>query len=267
MAPSDSSPVKTPTPRKRSTGFPVVSLPDAAKVLREAGKYGFEHSISAFAQHMGHTTTNSGAFRQRLSAFRDWKLITGRGETIVFTDVAKTIALPTDAQAERDALQSAFMNCDVFAKLYEIVAKDQAIPATGLGNTAVHQLHISPSAVERFTASFVESAVTAGLAKAENGQVVLLDPSSTTEQFDEIGSGDVVSSGRQADAARGRVRSTQALPVVHQEWTLPAGAVVFEVRLDQPLPADVFGLLGIVVQHAETLADRLRELLAVTPDD
>lgn len=267
MASSDSSPAKTAAPRKRSTGFPVVSLPDAAKVLREAGKYGFEHSISAFAQHMGHTTTNSGAFRQRLSAFRDWKLITGRGETIVFTDVAKTIALPTDAQAERDALQSAFMNCDVFATFYESVAKDQPIPAHGLGNAAVHKLHISPTAVERFTSSFVDSAITAGLAEVENGQVVLHEPGDVREQSDETASENTPSRNRGSEGERGRVRPMQALPVVHQEWTLPAGAVVFEVRLDQPLPADVFGQLGIVVQHAEKLAGRLRELLAVTPDD
>ena len=47
--------------RKPTTGFPIVPLPEAAKIIREAGKYGFEHSVSAFARFMGHSSTNSGA--------------------------------------------------------------------------------------------------------------------------------------------------------------------------------------------------------------
>lgn len=266
MTTSDSSASKSQVRRKRSTGFPVVSLADAAKVLSEAGKYGFEHTTSAFAQHMGHTTTNSGAFRQRLAAFRDWKLITGRGDTLYFTDVAKTIALPADEQARQSALQSAFMSCEVFAKLYDTAAKGQPMPPSGLGTTAVHQLQIASSAVERFATSFVESAVTAGLAEVEDGLVVLLEPGSSHDMADGFEPEAFEHRKQRADGVRGEVRKTQALPVVHQEWRLPAGAVVFEVLLDQPIPADVFGQLGAVVEKAEELATRLRELLAVPPD-
>ena len=42
------------------------------------------------------------------------------------------------------------------------------------------------------------------------------------------------------EPVRGRLRDTQAPAVVHQEGALPAGAVIFEVRLDQPVPAAVF---------------------------
>ena len=41
--------------RKRSRGFPVVPLSEAAQILKEAGKYGFEHSTASFAAHMGHS--------------------------------------------------------------------------------------------------------------------------------------------------------------------------------------------------------------------
>lgn len=248
--------------RKPGTGFPIVPLPDAAKIVREAGKYGFEHSVSAFARYMGHTTTNSGAFRQRLAAFRDWKLIAGRGDTIVFTDTAKTIALPPDARAERDALQTAFMNCAVFASLYDGVTKGQPVQAQGLGAKAVHELGISPGAMDRFTASFIDSAVAAGLAEADNGQVVLLDPGGAPEPADSDPDDEPDHEEPRPEQTRGRGRLTQAPPVVHQEWTLPAGSVVFEVRLDRPLPAGVFGQLGAVVQEVESLADRLRELVA-----
>lgn len=248
--------------RKPGTGFPVVSLPEAAKIVQEAGKYGFEHSVSAFARYMGHATTNSGAFRQRLAAFRDWKLIAGRGDTVVFTDTAKTIALPPDARAERDALQTAFMNCVVFASLYDGVNKGQPVEARGLGAKAVHELGISPGAVDRFTSSFIDSAVAAGLAEADDGQIVLLDPGAASSLGDGDRHEEPDDEGPGPEPPRGRVRLTQAPPVVHQEWTLPAGAVVLEVRLDRPLPAGVFAQLGAVVQEVEALADRLRELVA-----
>lgn len=250
------------TRRKPSTGFPVVSLPEAAKIVREAGRYGFEHSISAFARYMGHSTTNSGAFRQRLAAFRDWKLIAGRGDTIVFTDTAMTIAVPPDARAERNALQTAFMNCAVFASLYEAVTKGQPVQAQGLGAKAVHELKVSPTAVDRFTSSFIDSAVAAGLAESDNGQVVLLDPGSLSEPQGEDRDEEPEGEEPRPETARSRVRLMQAPPVVHQEWTLPAGAVVFEVRLDRPLPAAAFAQVGAVVHEVEALADRLRELVA-----
>lgn len=245
--------------RKPSTGFPVVPLPEAAKIIREAGKYGFEHSISAFARYMGHSTTNSGAFRQRLAAFRDWKLIAGRGDTVVFTDNAKSIAVPPDRAAELEALQTAFMNCTVFSSLYENVTKGQLVEAQHLGAKAVHELGVSPSALDRFTSSFIDSAVAAGLAEAENGEIVLLDAGAApeSESVDEDGENDDVP----ATPARGRTRTGGGSPVVRQEWSLPSGSVLFEVRLDRPLPAALFAQLGSVVEQVEALASGLEELL------
>jgi hypothetical protein len=253
--------------RKPTAGFPVVPLPEAAKIIREAGKYGFEHSVSAFARYMGHSTTNSGAFRQRLAAFRDWKLIAGRGDTIVFTDTAKTIAVPPDARAEREALQTAFMNCVIFAALYEGVAHGQAIEAQNLGAKAVHELGVAPNAIDRFTASFTESAVAAGLAEADNGEFVLLEAGLGAEPPEVDDGADDEPPVASVDANRGRVRAAQAPPVVHQAWTLPGGAVVFEVRLDRPLPAGVFAQVGAVVEQIESLADRLRDLVTDPADD
>jgi hypothetical protein len=246
--------------RKPSTGFPVVALPEAAKIIKEAGKYGFEHSVSAFARYMGHSTTNSGAFRQRLAAFRDWKLIAGRGDTVVFTDTAKTIAVPPDARSEREALQTAFMNCAVFAALFEGVTKGRSVDAQNLGAKAVHELGISPSAVERFAASFVDSAVAAGLAETNNGQIVLVEPDATVESADVGDDFEVEAELPRTDLTRGRMTGASVPPVVHQEWALPAGSVLFEIRMRRPLPAAVFVQVGSVVQEIEALATRLREL-------
>ena len=246
--------------RKRATGFPVVSLAEAAAILKEAGKYGFDHSSAAFATYMGHSTTNSGAFRQRLAAFRDWKLIAGRGDSLAMTDIARVIAHPTEDDAERRAMQSAFMNSPVFFKLYEESAKGKALAAAQLGNRAVLNLGVAPGSKDKFVQSFTESAVAAGLAALnEDGQIVLepLDagtdggqPSSEDQSLDNPQTVQS-SSGRTQPAAR------QGTPVVHQAWAIDGGSIVFEIRADKPLPATAFATVGEVVASLEHLAETL----------
>ncbi len=181
---------------------------------------------------------------------------------MVFTDTAKTIALPPDSAAERDALQTAFMNCTVFTTLYEGVAKGRPVEAQLLGAKAVHELGISPGAADRFAESFIESAIAAGLAEADNDHVVLRDPGATMRSPDSSADEGVEFPEAGLGSGSPRVRLPQAPPVVRQEWKLPAGAVVLEVRLDRPLPAGLFAQVGAVAQEVEALADRLRHLPA-----
>ena len=252
---------RPPAPRrKRATGFPVVSLAEAAAILKEAGKYGFDHSTAAFATYMGHSTTNSGAFRQRLAAFRDWKLIAGRGNSLAMTDIARVIAHPTDDDAEHRALQTAFLNSPVFFKLYDESAKGQPLAPGPLGNRAVLNLGVAPGSKDKFVQSFVDSAVAAGLASLnEDGQVVLapLDvgagegQQSSEEQFLDSPQPVQSSSARTQPAAR------QGTPVVNLTWAIGGGSIVFEIRTDKPLPATAFATVGEVVASLEHLAETL----------
>lgn len=246
--------------RKRTTGFPVVSLAEASTILKEAGKYGFDHSTAAFATYMGHSTTNSGAFRQRLAAFRDWKLIAGRGDRLAMTDIARVIAHPTDDDTERRALQTAFMNSPVFFRLYDESAKGKPLAPGPLGNRAVTNLGVAPGSKDKFVQSFTDSAVAAGLASLnEDGQVVLgpLDAGadagqqSSEKQFFDDAQPVQTSSGRTQAAGR------QGTPVVHQTWTITGGSIVFEIRTDKPLPAAAFATVGEVVASLEHLAETL----------
>lgn len=245
--------------RSRGTGFPIVPLPEAVGIIREAGKYGFEHSVSAFARYVGHSTTNSSAFRQRLAAFRDWNLVTGRGDTVAFTDTARTIALPRDATAE----QAALMNCAVFVSLYERVSKGQKVDAQRLGAIAVHDLGVSRTSSDRFTASFVASAVAAGLARdADDGRLILLDLEHV-EQDDAL----LVPAGDDGEDHTPRpIAAPRAQPVIRQEWEVTGGSVLIELRLDRPLPASLFSAVGAVVKEAEALAKALGEHAAGRAD-
>lgn len=251
--------------RKKSTGFPVVSLAEAAEILKEAGKYGFEHPTAAFASYMGHSTTNSGAFRQRLAAFRDWKLIAGRGDSLAMTDIARMIALPTDDAAERRALQAAFVNCAVFFKLYEQSAKGQPLAEERLGGRAVHELGVAPSSKDKFVQSFADSASVAGLAQRTDDGLVLLALDSEDEEegetsvprqppFHPHGAG---TGGDTSPAVRPVSQRAPAMPVVHQTWDIAGGRITFEIRTAEPLPASAFATVGEVVASLERLAETL----------
>lgn len=246
--------------RKRATGFPVVSLAEAAAILKEAGKYGFDHSTAAFATYMGHSTTNSGAFRQRLAAFRDWKLIAGRGDSLAMTDIARVIAHPTDDDAERRAMQSAFMNSPVFFKLYEESAKGKPLAAAQLGNRAVLNLGVSPGSKDKFVQSFTESAVAAGMAALnEDGQIVLEPLDAGTDGGQPSSEDRSLDNPQAAQSSSGRIQpaARQGTPVVHQAWAIDGGSIVFEIRTDKPLPATAFATVGEVVASLEHLAETL----------
>lgn len=258
--------------RKKGTGFPVVSLSEAASILKEAGKYGFEHSTAAFATYMGHSTTNSGAFRQRLAAFRDWKLIAGRGDSLAMTDIARMIALPADDVAERRALQAAFMNSPVFFKLYDGSAKGQPLATGPLSGRAVHDLGVAPSSKDKFVQSFSESAIAAGLAeRTDDGHLVLLPLEAEGALADEVHPDLQAQTSGFDPVAVSRPQSPPhhaALPVVHQAWDIDGGVITFEIRTATPLPATAFVTVGEVVASLERLATTLvSELVADTSDE
>lgn len=266
---ADNSDVKRPR-RKRGTGFPVMSLSEAARILKEAGKYGFEHPAPAFASYMGHSTTNSGAFRQRLSAFRDWELITGRGDMLTMTEVARLIAVPTDATAERRAMQEAFANCAVFARLYEQSAKGQPLNPDRLGGRAVHELGVTPGSASKFVESFVESALAAELAELnEDGDVVLWgSENGAATEAAAVETPYPPQPSAETSAIRGpAAQSVSAAPTIRQLWSIDSGEILFELRSAKALPASAFTAIGEAVAKLEALAGSLgSEARAESPE-
>ena len=253
--------------RKRGTSYPTASLLETAQILKSAAKYGFEHHIDSFADYMGHSTTNSGAFRQRLAAFRDWGLIEGRGDTLTMTNVARVIALPPDAASEREALQQAFKNCAVFAGLYEKMAKGQPLDRDGLAAQAVHSCGVLPPKANRFVRSFVDSLVAAQLAEVdEQGHVVLLEHGSTDGADQTVPEREVVDTAlSEAPDPSTLPRSvgsqplTEQAPTIRQSWGFADGEITLEVRSVRALPATAFAAIGDVVTKLEGLAASLSE--------
>jgi hypothetical protein len=167
--------------RKRGAGFPIVPLSECVEVLRTAGKHGNEHSSAAFATYLGHSTPNSGSFKSRLASFRDWKFIANAtGNRVVFTDLGRRIAHPTDPAKEKRDLQEAFENCTIFMRAWDEAAKGVPMWPVVLGNLGV-QLGVSPVSKEQFAESLIESAAAAGFAELDGDQVIFIRPTDDVE--------------------------------------------------------------------------------------
>jgi hypothetical protein len=243
-------------------GFPTLALPDAAEAVRRAAKYGTVHSESSLAGHLGHKTTNSGPFKQKLAALRDWGLIAGKGDQLSLTETGLAIALPTNPESEAAALRTAFFNSDVFAKTYQAVSKNIALDRTTLGNTAVRNQGVAPTSKDDFVKSLTASAITAGLAEAVDETKVqfLVGVPAVEAGLDSVPE-DVRHAADRPSLQRGEARAStveyEARPVLRQVWPTEYGQVILEIRSSRPLLATEFAQIGKVVAECQHLADQM----------
>lgn len=234
--------------RRRGKGFPIVPLADAVDVLREAGKYNTEHSLTAFASYMGHTSTTSGAFKRGFAAFRDWKLIAVDGKKVKMTELGRRVAIPPDPAKEQEDIRQVFLGCEIFASTYRNSAKGVTLDPGTIANNAVHEQGISVVSKQLFAKSFTESATAAGLAEAVgDGKIRLLaEPSSAPAAGADR--------GEPATKLQERRVNTSGAPVLRQPWRVKGGELVFEVWLDRPLPVQAFGKLETIARAVEELS-------------
>lgn len=263
-AKTPTTPLPTRT-RQRSAGFPVLSLLDAAEVLRKAGKLGTTHTLSSLAGLMGHRTTNSGPFKSKLAALRDWGVIDGRGDKFSLTAIGLAIALPTDSENEANGLREAFFHCEIFARTYRAVVKNKDVEITSLANTAVHNYGVASAAKNDYARSLITSAVAAGLAELVGDKAVRFLPEpadgepvalvSTVPQTGSVPSATVVAGVTTVRSFDGEVMR----PVLRQVWPTESGQVVVEIRSARPLRAEEFNQVARVVTEVQALAALMGE--------
>lgn len=256
---------KSSSLRKRGASFPQVALPSAIEIIKTAGAYGREHSIQAIAGYLGHQTPNSGPFKQKLAAFREWGLLSGSGDRLTITDLGWAIAHPENEQAERHAFQEAFKNSSLFCSLYDNCARNQPIKVEGLANQAVTQHGVSASAKKKFIESFKESAVAAGLAVLEGNDAIKFLPAvdpANDDLANDVEEEPLIDSPVPPDQGGVPVKDVKKqrkghTPLLTQKWVSDDGAIVFEVHGTSALSSKSFEQLGKVVSELEKLASQL----------
>lgn len=99
--------------------YPEIDAQEAVKIadvlVNEFG--GEATSEEAFAQELGHKSTQSGAYRSKMADARKWGIVSSRG--VEATELAYRLANPRDRAAEEEALFEMYYNVEVLRDLYE----------------------------------------------------------------------------------------------------------------------------------------------------
>lgn len=241
----------------RGVGFPVLPLDAAATVLHQAGKYGFQHSLDAFAHYLGSSTTNSGSFKRKIASLKDFKLVTVSRESVAITPVGQRIAMPVDEGDEKVAIREAFESCRVFAHLYDLSAKGVELDLEMLGNSAVRNLRVGAPSRSKFIESFARSAVAAGLARREGSALVLQPPSQQVTEPGWPSTSQEPEKESLAEATRTRETSRSVPVALSQTWQAGEFELSFEVSSPHPLPAAAYARVAEVVSAISSLGEAL----------
>jgi hypothetical protein len=261
---SSEEPAKKASPSKRGVGFPSVTLPAAVEIVRKAGQHGGDHSLTAFAGYAGHTTPNSGPFKAKLAALKDWRLVSSNGDRVFLTELGKDFALAESPMDEMDHLRESYLGCRIFKQFYDDTAKGIPQKTEQLERRAGLTYGVSAASKEVFVNSLVVSAIAAGLAEAgdDNQTVTFLSVQAASddesdEQVDDDHPTEVntrtLSRQRKSSATEDNLQTA----VVRQAWPIDGGEVILSVNSSRPIPADAFALIGEAVTAASKLADRL----------
>lgn len=251
---------------RRGKGFPTMDLLSAAETIAMVGGNGADLPVSAFAQYLGHSTANSGPFKSKLAAFRDWSLVTTKNGRVMLTPLGKDFAKAEDPKADAGLLRRAFDSCKVFKDFYDNQAKGVPIKRDVLGKRATLDLNVSATSQDKFVTTLVDSATAVGLASpdSEAGTVTFAaapaaepeEPNSSQDEETEVEAQGATGTTTTQQARTPHATATgPAAPVVlRQVWPTASGEVVLAVHSTEPLPASAFGLVGDAVKAAEELA-------------
>ena len=257
--------------RKRSAGFPQLPLRESVEAIITIGQHGAKHSQDAAAAYLGHSTANSGAFRNKLAALRDWGLLArGDRDRVMLSDLAQNLVLQApDHEDARDLLLAAFESCRVFGMLFHDSAKDTPLDMQRLRTVVVMRHGVTSEHADRFVDSFVESVVYARLGTFDGSRVTLherdtafaqaSDERERVEEAPRTVAATTSEAARVASSASAMPEVTEsATPVaVRQTWPIVGGEIEFIIRTSNPLPPTVYTLVAKMAEVAAEMQSKL----------
>lgn len=264
----DGSKATKHTRRAAGVGFPSMPLGDAVSLVKKIASYGNTHTDAAVASFLGHSTANSGPFRSKIAAMRDYGLIAGRGGELTVSPLALEIVHPGLDADPQASLRAAFGKCKLFTTVFDALPKDVELEISGLANTAMHNHGVASQSKDTFAASFVKSGVLAGLVEELDESRVRI-PANGAASSPENSDEDEDSSEQNRQDAVGetpdpRARVIQRMvpveasnAVVNHSWPIDGGVVRFTIESSKTLPATAYGVIGAVIEAGDKLAEML----------
>lgn len=165
---------KRPRSEVKFPGYTMADSIAVADVIHKKG--GGACTIDELAAHLGYGGTNNGAFLTRVGAARTFGFIDKSGDKFVLTQLAQSILMPVYDWMSKEALVKAFLNVELFRKVYEEYKGKQLPPEFGLKNALKTMFKVVPKSVERAYRVLMESADTAGFFETRNSRTHLILP-------------------------------------------------------------------------------------------
>jgi hypothetical protein len=155
--------------RERSTRYPGVPLAESVELCRFIEGHGLDGLTAAdVATALGYKNIKTNTFSARLSAARQFGLLTLRDEGYSLTPLARSILHPVDPADTPRLYRQALMEPPLYTELSAQFAEKKLPDANILGNVLYHNHQIIASAKQAAAEAFLESAKFAGALGEDN---------------------------------------------------------------------------------------------------
>jgi len=160
---SNDEPPPNRSRRERSTRYPGVPLSDCVEMCKFIESRGLDGLTSGdIATALGYKNIKTNTFSARLSAARQFGLLTLANEGYALTSLAKAILHPVDPAELPRIYRQALVEPPIYADLIERLADKRVPDVAILGNVLYHNHNIIASAKEAAAEAFLASARFAG---------------------------------------------------------------------------------------------------------
>ena len=172
---------------ERGKGFPRLSLGSAVKIIETASKFGKtwpKEQFAGFGSQSGAGSAKSGAFANRVAALKDYGLIATSKDSVTLTDLSIQIAKPVTKEERTKAIYQAFMNAEIFKKLFDGLDPGEELPLDQVAQYAVFTLGVSRESKDKFLSVFIDSGRFVNLVKhnKEKSTITLAQVTPNKEQ-------------------------------------------------------------------------------------
>jgi hypothetical protein len=160
-----------PTDKKRSdVKFPGYDLATCVEVPRAIhAKGGGAATPELLASYLGYKGTNNGAFISKVASARTFGLIAKQGNLYIATSLAHRILSPVYPHEAQQGLIDAFLNVELYRKIYEDFKGRELPPEFGMKNALRQQFGVLSGRVDDAYRNLLDSAETAGFFAAKMG--------------------------------------------------------------------------------------------------
>lgn len=144
--------------RIRSKEYPPVSLGTALEFIKVLKDYIMVGSITyKQAANIIGVSINTNSFKRKLSSARQFGLVETKSNEIIFSQVSKHIAFPTDSIDESTIAKDCFLKPKLYEDIYNLYKEKPLLKQAPLENVLIQKMGIAPNAAGLAASAFLET--------------------------------------------------------------------------------------------------------------